>query len=275
MDGPAQPLRTWRPMALWTAAILAALGLAWFLGAVVGPLWQARAAIERYRPRCSHLNASGELWNPKSAAQEVERLGGAREASRRLSLYLRLSGSLAPHRKYAASMLGACKGQGVSVLTKLLKDKDDAVRRQAAWALGNTGDAQAVEPLIEVLQDKNQPEPVRFAAGHAIVGIGDIRAVEILKRALSNRHEQVREYAAEALGNIGPQAKDVVPKLIAALNDESDRVRNSACFALGRIGPEAMEAIPALERALTDADETVRTNAAEALKKIRGEEAGK
>jgi hypothetical protein len=33
-DQPAKPLRTWRPMILWTAAILLALGLAWFVAAV-------------------------------------------------------------------------------------------------------------------------------------------------------------------------------------------------------------------------------------------------
>ncbi|GEM_PF-229133 len=38
MSEPAPPLRTWRPMAAWTAGILLALGLACFVGAVVRPM---------------------------------------------------------------------------------------------------------------------------------------------------------------------------------------------------------------------------------------------
>jgi hypothetical protein len=43
---PAPPLRTWRPMAAWTGAILLALGLAWFVGAVVVPVWQVRSGLK-------------------------------------------------------------------------------------------------------------------------------------------------------------------------------------------------------------------------------------
>jgi len=32
-------------MAAWTAAILLALGLAWFVGAVVVPVWQVRKVL--------------------------------------------------------------------------------------------------------------------------------------------------------------------------------------------------------------------------------------
>ena len=34
-EQPAKPVRTWRPMALWSAGILLVLGLLWFIGAVV------------------------------------------------------------------------------------------------------------------------------------------------------------------------------------------------------------------------------------------------
>jgi hypothetical protein len=44
-EQPAKPRRTWLPMTLWTAGILLALGLAWFVGAVVVPVWQVRSTV--------------------------------------------------------------------------------------------------------------------------------------------------------------------------------------------------------------------------------------
>ncbi len=57
-DPSAGRLRTWRPTVLWTAGILLALGLAWFIGAVAVPAWRARVAIAAYCERqipCSEL----------------------------------------------------------------------------------------------------------------------------------------------------------------------------------------------------------------------------
>ena len=85
-----------------------------------------------------------------------------------------------------------------------LKDKDPAVRRHAASALGGIGPEaeKAVPALIEALKDKDW---------------------------------SVRSRAAWALGSIGPRAEKAVPVLIQALKDKDPAVRSAAQIALKKI----------------------------------------
>ena len=57
-------------------------------------------------------------------------------------------------------------GDEVSVLIRALGDEDESVRWKAAEALGQTGDARAVEPLIQALKDESWL--VRSAAEKAL-----------------------------------------------------------------------------------------------------------
>jgi HEAT repeat protein len=181
----------------------------------------------------------------------------------------------------------------VEGLIKALGNKDYAVRRQAAHALGGIKDARAVEPLADALKDK---EPsVRESVAEALREMGDARAVEALIAALTDSSEMVRSHAAAALGRIG-DARAVEP-LIAALRDREGYhgwVRQQAAGALANIkDTRAVEpliayagdgyegALVALgelgdasaSKVLCDAleNETLRPAAAEALRKIGGE----
>ena len=114
----------------------------------------------------------------------------------------------------------------VELLIKALDDKEDndavlrGFRRGAAEALGNIGDARAVEPLIKALgEDKSE---VRWPAAGALGKIGDKRAVDPLIEELGDDDESVNSSAAEALGEIG-DARAVEP-LIKALGNESRNV---------------------------------------------------
>jgi HEAT repeat protein len=137
---------------------------------------------------------------------------------------------------------------------------------EAAGALGEIGDARAVEPLIAALKDKNSG--IRYGAAGALGEIGDARAVEPLIAALKDKHPVVRETAAEALGEIG-DARAVEP-LIAALKDKGPGVLEKAAEALGEIGDA--RAVEPLIAALKDKHPVVREKAAEALEKITGQE---
>lgn len=75
------------------------------------------------------------------------------------------------------------------------------VRSSAAVALGNIGDARAVEPLIQALSDSTKF--VRRDVAKVLGNIGDARAVEPLIQALTDSDSDISSYAAEALGNIG------------------------------------------------------------------------
>lgn len=75
------------------------------------------------------------------------------------------------------------------------------VRWSAVEVLGEIGDTEAIEPLIQALKDKD--EDVRRNAVEALGKIGDTRAVEPLIQALEDKNADVRETAVEALGKIG------------------------------------------------------------------------
>ncbi len=142
----------------------------------------------------------------------------------------------------------------VGPLIQDLKDRDSAVRSEAAWILGEKQSKRAIYPLIEALKDEDTK--VRFAAAWALGFIGDPKAVDPLIEALKDEDGTVRERAASGLRIIGdPKAVD---PLIEALKDEDGTVRERAADSLGSIGdPKAVD--PLIE-ALKDEDGTVRSS---------------
>ena len=111
---------------------------------------------------------------------------------------------------------------------------DLIVRLAAAQALGQIGDAHAVEGLRKALVDENTA--VRAAATGALGQVGDAQVVGTLVAALSDPASSVRLVAAGALGQIG-DARAVEP-LMAALQDEDGDVRKEAAKALAKIDPK-------------------------------------
>jgi HEAT repeat protein len=94
---------------------------------------------------------------------------------------------------------GTLGAPAIGPLTGVLEDpyfSRDAYRAVAV-ALGQTGDARALEPLLDALANF-EPE-VRAAAAEALGQIGDRRAVGPLAAALTNPDPAVREAAARAL----------------------------------------------------------------------------
>lgn len=123
-------------------------------------------------------------------------------------------------------------------LVKALHSGDWIVRMHATKALGRVRNADAVEPLIPLLQDK--VKAVREEAAAALAAIGDAAIPSLLKTL---RHEDwlVRLHAVESLGKA--QSKRAVEPLLAVLfNDQDSAVREDTVRALGEIGdPQAVE----------------------------------
>jgi HEAT repeat protein len=148
--------------------------------------------------------------------------------------------------------------------------KDWRVRRHAAEALDQLGDARAVEPLRAALKDPDKD--VRNAATAAlhkmslakIHDAADARAVEPLVAALSDQNTEVSAAAGWGLVRIGAPA---VEPLIALLSDQDKWVRWHAATALGQIGDA--RAVEPLSAAVKDTEYHVRDAAAEALGQIR------
>ena len=157
------------------------------------------------------------------------------------------------------------KGDLAGLFGALNNKRNVYIRRDAAKALGEIGDATAMEPLIAALKDPKKD--VRDAAVEAIAKIGgDPRAVAAFAEPLKNGNSIAREEAASSLGKI--RHKSAVEHLIPALKDEDCFVRQSAAASLGKIGdPSAVEA---LAQTLKDEDKDVRQTAAIALGEIGG-----
>jgi HEAT repeat protein len=168
--------------------------------------------------------------------------------------------------------------EAAGVLLPLLKDKDEFVRQETAYALGETRSRLAIAALLTLLE-KEKGDGVRGAAVVALGLIGDETAVVALTQTLDlrvnrrkkNENEFVRRAAARSLGQIGSRA--AVPVLITTLSDERapDDLRREAARSLGLLGDPS--AVAALRAALASRDPFLSRIAFEALRKIAPAEA--
>ncbi len=178
----------------------------------------------------------------------------------------------------ARAVLRLPSDEAADVLLQLLKDKDEFVRQETAYALGETRSRKAGATLLNLLETE-KGNGVRGAIVVALGLIGDERAVVPLTQTLDlrlnrrkkNENEFVRRAAARALGQIGSRA--AVPVLITTLADERapDDLRREAARSLGLIGDPS--AVAALRAALASRDPYLSRIAYEALKKIAPAEA--
>lgn len=165
--------------------------------------------------------------------------------------------------------------EAATLLIPLLKDKLEFVRREVAYALGETHSRTAVAPLSELLVSDKEPS-VRAAAAVALGQIRDDSAVTPLvqvlsgtpgkKQAKSRENDFVLRAATQALGEIRNRA--AVNVLIATLtNDaESSDLRRAAATALGLIGDA--QAMPALKAAFDSNDPYLSEAARDAMRKL-------
>lgn len=102
-------------------------------------------------------------------------------------------------RRYVAFTLGFLDDPRVvdPLLNLFRSDPETVVRCAAAEALGRLESADAVEPLIEAMNDSNAS--VRQSVSFALGLIGDPRAKPVLAEAQNDPDELVRFFAEEAL----------------------------------------------------------------------------
>src|SRR5437660_444886 len=163
--------------------------------------------IERQRQRLS----SAEIEERRDALMRLANLKRA-EASRVATAGLK---DPAPIVRATAvhAVLSLPEGEGTAVLIPLLQDKLEFVRRETAYALGETRSRSAVEALSSLLMFDKETG-VRAAAAIALGQIGDEAAVKALSQVLSrtaptkgkkkkaSENEFVMRAAAHSLGQI-------------------------------------------------------------------------
>ena len=168
-------------------------------------------------------------------------------------------------RENAAVTLGKIKDErAVQPLIKLLTDEEWEVEKGATDALIGIG-KPAVEPLIEILLDKNEDVYLQMKVVAVLAGIKDERAIQPMIQALKEKPE----LQADLGYHLGLMGDPAVEPLVQALGDEDPNVRVRAAEALGRIGDE--RAVGPLTTALNDEDETARVFAKLGLKSIEAQ----
>lgn len=195
--------------------------------------------------------------------------------------------------------------EAVGKLVPLLGDRDEFVRREAAFAMGVAGSAAASQPLLKLLQNERVIE-VRNAAIAALGPIGDPSAVPTLVTLLREKagedNEFTRRSVARSIGQIaqivagGPRvaitpenflplkykddaralpaeyraifldAERILIRILDSNNEAAD-TRREAAFALGAIG--STTAADALMKAAAGSDPYLSETAKEALFKIK------
>lgn len=178
----------------------------------------------------------------------------------------------------AKAILSLDPAESAAALLPLLKDKDEFVRREVAYALGQTHSRTATSALSELLLNDKEAG-VRGAAAVALGKIADEAGVialastlapELSAPAKSKRKREENEFvlraAAEALGQI--KSRTGVPALLSAVGNEKFPVdvRREAVRALGSIGDPS--AIPTLKTASLSEDPFISKLAYESLRKL-------
>ena len=159
------------------------------------------------------------------------------------------------------------------LLLRKLKSESAEMRAYAAEGLGGVGDAHAVAPLINALDDNNST--VRRFAISSLGHIGDVRAVDVIIPFLQDEDADMRCAAAVALGELGLSEDrfstppvQIIEALVNSITDTDRAVCSAAVVALGRIGnPQAISALNALAEN-TDS-EWIRRYISEALHQIQ------
>jgi HEAT repeat protein len=170
-----------------------------------------------------------------------------------------------PARIKAIKALSKLGLEAVPPLVKALRDEESQVSQSAAYALGLIrGERKAfVAALGPHLKDRDTAVRKGVAAA---LGKGGPDAVGALQVSLADKEPAVRRQAVLSLEVIvartSAAAKEVLPGLSKLVNDDSAALRVDLTRALSRCGPDAL--VPLLALA-DDADAKVRAYALAAL----------
>jgi HEAT repeat protein len=160
-------------------------------------------------------------------------------------------------RRKAAFALGALGDSlAVPALVTALDDPADWVRWSAAYALARMGDRRCVPTLITALGSKQHEE----SAIDALAMLRDARAIDPLIAVMNAKDNPERTAAADALGNM-PDAR-VFDALIQAMTDPDWLLKIQARKSLERIAAVFPERLIA---ALDHTEDYVRSIAARLL----------
>ncbi|MBM4386126.1 MAG: HEAT repeat domain-containing protein [Deltaproteobacteria bacterium] len=149
-----------------------------------------------------------------------------------------------------------------SIEKKVMDELESTIlaRRAAATAtLGKIIGTRALPTLYKLLGDGNPL--IRKEAAEAIGELGQAESVEQLQRALSDPEKDVRLAVVKALGNI--HDKSVVGVASFLMYDSDQEIRKEAILTLAKVNHES--AVQYLKLNINDADRAIRTETLRAI----------
>lgn len=128
----------------------------------------------------------------------------------------------------------------VSIADELIKDLqslDRGKRSKAIWELGQRGDSQAVQPLVDLMIDSDSKQRSLVLAALSEIGV---RTLKPLNRALAislqDDNPEVRKNAIRDLTRIYDQVTQISQLLRHATEDSDTEVQETARWALNQVG---------------------------------------
>ncbi|WP_321428534.1 HEAT repeat domain-containing protein [uncultured Methanolobus sp.] len=230
---------------------------AWSLGEIGD-----KRAIE---PLTNHLDDEHE-FTVKNSAVALQKLGVPVEEM----LIENLDHRDATVRINSIQALRSIEGADVyDIFLSIAQDRteEDMVRRVAIGALGKSGNKNAIEPLVHILENENERKDVRKRVPWALMNINEGTAIKILLEELDIENMEVRSSIVSSFRGTEEEKQNlsiaIEPLVYLLLNDKDWPVRKQAAIALGDIAGE--NASDALALALSDDNSEVRSVAAKYL----------
>lgn len=162
------------------------------------------------------------LRNEVAYRDEVAELAADEEED----IYIRLE---------ADSYLAAVCGEAArDLFLPYLNDPDDQTKLEAVIALGETGTAEAVELLSQILDDRDRSYFMRSAAAWCLGRASTAESATTLIRAFSDIDVKIREEALEGIIAMGGPA---IPLLLAGLEEPHNDIVAGCAEALRQQQP--------------------------------------
>ena len=231
---------------------------------------------DQSRIRHAAANALGAIATDRALAALIELLEDDDESIRRIAASALGEANNARPIEPLARALGdgseivrkAAVYSILELLSNVPTDRSHDVRDRVVTQLRETGDAAAIEPLVEIIRKGRQDRQRRNAAwilGRVAEPDSEL-AIGALADALADEDEQTAQFAATSLASIGGPV--VESALLDRLDsDVEEGARAKAAFVLGQVG--GTQARERLEELTDDDSAAVRKRAFAAVSKLK------
>lgn len=127
----------------------------------------------------------------------------------------------------------------INIGEELIRDlysSDPVQRRRAIWELGQRGDSQAVQPLVDLMLDSDSQQRSLILAAVSEIGVRTLKPMHrALLISLQDESAEVRKNAIRDLTRICDLVAQVSQLVSYALDDSDAEVRETARWALGQL----------------------------------------